>query len=425
MFTQHKWYRPRHYLHFDPPIGFKRAQRIVTSPKKVARHSFYPLITYHVTSKKLKTDKSTGILEKKTKNRPIAYASHLDSHIYSYYASKISALYEKALIEKGIGDAVLAFRSLGKSNVEFAAIAFDEIRKRGNCSAVALDISGFFDNLDHELLKKAWASIINVTILPSDHYAVFKSLTKFSSVNKELLYDKLGISLNNPKKDGRKKLCDPEAFRREIRGNGLIDNNKNAYGIPQGSPISALLSNIYMIDFDVEARKETEKVGGIYFRYCDDMLFIVPTQYKNKVAGFARKKIKELRIDINPNKTELRDFWKVRGVVSCNKPLQYLGFTYDGQQILIRSTALARYSEKMKRGVRFAKATMRKRNRSRIQRGESPKQLYRQEIYKRYSHLGKRNFIRYGLRAADVMNSNAIKKQLKPLWARLINEIET
>ncbi len=425
MATKHTWYRPRHYLHFDPPVGYKRARRIVTSPKKVARHSFYPFITYYVTSKKIKHDKSTGILKKKTKNRPIAYASHLDSHIYSYYASKLSELYENALLEKGIGDSVLAFRRLDKSNVEFAAAAFDEIRKQGDCSAVALDISGFFDNLDHEILKKSWTSLINEPILPSDHYAVFKSLTKFSSVNKELLYTKLGVSLNNPKKDGRKKLCDPVVFRKEIRSNGLVETNKNTYGIPQGSPISALLSNIYMIKFDVAARKETEKVGGIYFRYCDDMLFIVPTKHRNRVVGFARKIIKELRIDINPDKTELRDFREVNGVLSCDKPIQYLGFTYDGQQILIRSTALARYSEKMKRGVRFAKATMRKRNRARIQRGENPKQLYRQEIYNRYSHLGKRNFIRYGIRAADIMKSKAIRKQLKPLWARLIKEIET
>ena len=425
MAPKQTWYRPRHYLHFDPPLGYKRAQRIVTSPKKVARHSFYPLITYHVTSKKLKHDKSTDVLKKKIKNRPIAYASHLDSHIYSYYASKLSVLYEQALQEKGICNSVLAFRSLGKSNVDFAATAFNEIRKLGNCSAVALDVSGFFDNLDHEILKKSWASLINEPILPNDHYAVFKSLTRFSSVNKELLYTKLGISLNNPKKDGRKKLCDPEVFRKEIRCNGLVETNNNDHGIPQGSPISALLSNIYMIEFDVAARKKIEDVGGIYFRYCDDMLFIVPTKYKKIVVDFATTKIKELRIDINPDKTELRDFQEINGEISGNKPLQYLGFTYDGQHILIRSTALARYSEKMKRGVRFAKATMRKRNRSRIQRGEKPKQLYRQEIYNRYSHLGKRNFIRYGIRAADIMNSKAIKKQIKPLWDRLINEIET
>lgn len=425
MARRQTWYRSRHYLHFDPPLGYKRAQKIVTSPKKVARHSFYPLITYHVTSKKLKHNKSTGVLEKKTKNRPIAYASHLDSHIYSYYAYNLSALYERVLEKNGISDSVLAFRSLGKSNIDFAATAFNEIRKRGNCSAVALDISGFFDNLDHEILKKAWISLLDEPKLPSDHYAVFKSLTKYSSVNKDLLYAKLGVSLNNPKKDGRKKLCDPEVFRDIIRGNGLIETNKKPYGIPQGTPISALLSNIYMIKFDIAARKETKKVGGVYFRYCDDMLFIVPTKHKNRVAGFARKIIKQLRIDINPDKTELRDFQEADGVISCNKPLQYLGFTYDGRHILIRSTALARYSEKMKRGVRFAKATMRKRNRARINRGESPKQLYRKEIYNRYSHLGKRNFIRYGIRAANIMNSKAIKKQLKPLWGRLIDEIET
>ena len=34
------------------------------------------------------------------------------------------------------------------------------------------------------------------------------------------------------------------------------------------------------------------------------------------------------------------------------------------------------------------------------------------------------NFLKYGYRAARVMGSKSIKKQLKPLWSRLHNEIE-
>jgi len=423
MKKKHAWYRPRYYLHFDPSVGFRRAQKIVTSPKKVAEHSFYPLIAYHVTSKKLKHESKTKQLIIKTKIRPIAYAAHLDSHIYSYYAWKLSAIYEDALNIKGISECVLAFRSLGKSNVDFAASAFDEIRKRGNCSVVALDISGFFDNLDHGILKRSWASLLNEKRLPADHFAVYKSLTKFSTVDKGRLYQTLGISPNNPK-NGRVRVCEPEKFRELVRNSGLVEKNKNNYGIPQGSPISALLSNIYMINFDIAMHDAVKDVGGKYFRYCDDMLFILPKLSKNKIAGIARENIKKLLIDINTDKTEIRDFIKKAGVIRSDKPLQYLGFTYDGQNILLRSASLARYSEKMKRGVSLAKSTMRKRNKLKISRGEMPKKLFRREIYKRYSHLGSRNFVRYGMRSAEIMNSVAIKRQLKPLWNRLITEIE-
>jgi len=417
------WYRKRRYIHFDPPIGCDKATTIVTDSKKVASHSFYPLISYHVTTKKLKRDEATGKLVPKIKQRPISYAAHVDSHIYSYYTCVLSDLYEKALLENNISECVLAFRSLGKSNIEFAFDAFNEIRSKKNCAAVALDISGFFDNLDHELLKRSWASVLEEDILPEDHYSIFKSLTHFSTVDKEKLYLALGISINNPKKD-RYRLCSSKEFREVVRKSGLITKHNIQKGIPQGTPISALLSNIYMIDFDIWANQEMKKVGGQYFRYCDDMLFIVPRNQKNRIAGEIREGIKKLRIDINPDKTEIRDFRLINGLITADKPLQYLGFTFDGQRILIRSAALARYSEKMKRGIKLAKSTMRKRNKLKSARGEEQRPLFRKQIYDRYSHLGKRNFIRYGLRSAEIMNSKAIKRQLKPLWDRLVHEIE-
>jgi RNA-directed DNA polymerase len=314
---------------------------------------------------------------------------------------------------------------LKKSNIEFAGDAFNEIKSRGNCSVVALDISGFFDNLDHQILKKAWASLLDESILPEDHFAIFKSLTKFSVVDKESLYEKLNISLNNPKAGKRTKLCEAIEFREIVRKQGLVKVNSKPHGIPQGSSISALLSNIYMLSFDISACEEMKRVGGKYYRYCDDMLFIVPVDYKDTIEKNARNNIKSLCIDINPDKTELRDFTLEKGLLRSDKPLQYLGFTYDGQHILIRSAALARYSEKMKRGVRLAKATMKKRNRLKISRGENPKPIYKSKLYKRYSHFGNRNFITYGLRAADILESKSIKKQLKPLWERLRKEIET
>jgi len=44
------------------------------------------------------------------------------------------------------------------------------------------------------------------------------------------------------------------------------------YGIPQGSALSALLSNIYLVDFDEYMFKLGQTIGFIYRRYCDDIL---------------------------------------------------------------------------------------------------------------------------------------------------------
>ena len=53
------WFRKRHYLHFDRPIGQSKATDIVTSPKAIAQHSFYPFLSYDVVSRKIFKKKGT------------------------------------------------------------------------------------------------------------------------------------------------------------------------------------------------------------------------------------------------------------------------------------------------------------------------------------------------------------------------------
>lgn len=420
------WYRKRNYLHFDRPISEKSAARIVKNPKTVATHSFYPFINYSIHSSKIYKDHDDRIAVK-DKVRPISYAAHVDSHIYSYYCHLLTPLYEEQLKKHGLHDSILAFRKLGKNNVQFAYKAFNDVKflaeRFNGCTAIGFDITGFFDNLDHELLKKSWQQLINKDQLPEDHYAVYKSLTKYSKVDRKSLYRSLNISEHNPK-NNRFRICSPQEFRSLVRPNGLIEKNTDKKGIPQGSPISAFLSNIYMLNFDKSMSEAVKAMGAIYYRYCDDMLFIVPTEYESSLAGFVRQKINDLKIDINPSKTEIRRFVIQPNRFYSDKPLQYLGFLYDGEKILIRSAALAKYSERMRRGIRLAKKTKIKRNRIKIFSGQKPTKLYKRKIYERYSHLGGRNFITYAHRAAKFMNSSAIKKQLKPLWGRLQEEIE-
>lgn len=421
--TNHPWFRSRGYLHFDRQVSFQTAKKIVTSPKKVSEHPFYPLINYTIDSKKIKKDKKTGIIEVSEKERPIAYSAHVDSHIYAYYGYLLSKNYERKLHTKGLNECVLAFRSLGKSNIEFANDAFNKIKDFGSCGVVALDLSKFFDELDHKVLKNQWADIISKKSLPADHFNVFKSLTRFSTIDKEELYKQLNISHNNPR-NGRNRVCQPLEFRNKVRKSGLIETNKLTKGIPQGSPISALLSNIYLISFDYKMNEYVKKFKGSYYRYCDDMLFIVPVDQRDKVTGFAQIEIKKLGLKINTKKTERRTFLFKKNILKSEKPLQYLGFLFDGENIYLRSSSLARYSERMKKAVKLAKATKRKRNLLRVKRGVKPKQLFKSKLYRKYSHLGKRNFITYGFRAANIMESKTIRKQLKPLWDKLQREMK-
>jgi len=58
---------------------------------------------------------------------------------------------------------------------------------------LALDISGFFDNLGHANLKKQWCSVLEKDVLPHDHYNLFKAVTRFSRVDKAACLSALTI----------------------------------------------------------------------------------------------------------------------------------------------------------------------------------------------------------------------------------------
>ena len=150
--SNNQWFRSRGYLHFDAPIKLSKASKIVSSPENVSKHAFLPLISYSIESFKVHPN-ADGKIVKKPKSRPVSYASHIDSHIYSYYAEKLSQPYERDLASLSLNDSVLAFRALSKSNIDFANDAFEKIKEHGNCTAIAMDISGFFDNLDHDILN--------------------------------------------------------------------------------------------------------------------------------------------------------------------------------------------------------------------------------------------------------------------------------
>ncbi|HDL6015845.1 TPA: group II intron reverse transcriptase domain-containing protein, partial [Mannheimia haemolytica] len=356
--------------------------------------------------------------------------------IFSYYAYLLNEKYENLLKNKYyiLDDSILAFRKLNKSNIDFARIAFDSIRSAQNCTVLGLDISKFFDHIDHKILKDMWCKVLGVPSLPEDHHSVFKAITKFVKVDRDTVFEFFNISLHNPRKNGKNRICSPREFReyRKLKKPDLFNDNpaffinKGQKGIPQGSPISALLSNIYMLEFDVLVKEKIMECKGSYFRYCDDILCIIPNEYEEFILDYITGEIKsKLKLEINKDKTEVVKFQycnRTKKIIN-EKKLQYLGFILHNNSISIRSSAFTRYSNKMKRGVSLAKQTQGKYNRIRIRRGVAIKGIYKRKLFSKYSHFGKSNFISYGKRAYSSMDSKVIKNQLKPLWYRLKKEI--
>ena len=90
--------RQKNYLHFDYPMQPQKIFDYVTDPKNVEKHAFYPFMHFELTSRKIKKDRTKiikikgkkdryAIVKCEPKIRPIKYSSHLDGHIYAYYAN--------------------------------------------------------------------------------------------------------------------------------------------------------------------------------------------------------------------------------------------------------------------------------------------------------------------------------------------------
>lgn len=410
--------RRKKYLHFDNSIDSLKIFNYVTNPTKIQSHAFFPFIHFDVKINKIRKSNDKKNIETILKIRPIKYASHIDSHIYSYYSHLLSEHYEKLISEENIHDSILAFRKLQGSpnNIHFAKNVFDEIKNQSTCAVICLDVKSFFDELDHSLLKTAWKKTLKVNELPKDHYQVFKSITKYSYVYRDEILSQLGLN-KNLKLDGMKRLCTSKDFRVKIRNKGLINVNSEQKGIPQGSPISALLSNIYMIDFDKFTSNLLNEIDGKYYRYCDDILIICPIKEYRSVLLKVIKRIKRLKLEIQESKTKISIFNE--GVIQGNNQLQYLGFTFDGKQILLRHSGLAQYSHKSTKAIRMSYRKLVRINSSRLQRNKPNLTFNKKHIYRRFSYIGKRNYISYALRASKIMEESAIKKQIKPHWKRI------
>jgi hypothetical protein len=394
--------KKRRYIHFDLPLSKKACEILVSDPAAVSRHAFYPFLRHDLVRPRIKR-LGAGKLRKTIKIREIRYASHADAAIYSYYNFLLAGHYEKALLAANVDDVSIAFRALSRSNVDFAKEAFDWIDRHKPCIALGFDVQDFFGSLDHAILKNRWTALLASSHLPGDHYAVYRSLTKHASI--ELIAARKQLGISRQELGRRKRICNAEDFRK-LRDAGFVSVNRGNKGIPQGSPISALLSNVYMLPFDIRMKQEIAARGGFYRRYCDDILVVVAEPLADEVKSLVAEQLILLKLTMQPSKTLECKF----GAALADKPLQYLGLIYDGESILLRSSGVARYYKKMRDGVKLHRC-------AKTLDGSTPilqqrrKYLIRQ--YTEYAPKDQRNYFSYVNMAVKTTASKAIRRQLR------------
>lgn len=388
----------RRYAHFDDPLPQAVLDTFAIDGDDVARHSFLPLVGYQKLTRKM--DFSVFPPLPKNKERDIRYASHKDSAIYSVYAQALSATYEATISTRGVGDCILAYRGGIGYNVPFAKSLINEVRSRGHCIVVCLDVSGFFDSLQHKHLKRMLSNVLGVPRLPADWYKIFERLTCYEYALREDIEKKLG----KPKK---LRICDITTFRKVVRP--LLKSNPNDFGIPQGTPLSGLLANIYMFDFDCAANSTLKAVGGSYRRYSDDIAIVIPAGKDDaEIIDWIETQLKSIGLMINTSKTCRTEFIpSPTGQSYIGDELQYLGFTYDGKSIRIRPASIKNFYGKMKGNIR-------RYVRSAAARKIPLSTLRKRVLIGRFTHWGdSRNFVQYAYRASRELGSPEIKRQMR------------
>lgn len=500
------WFKLKRYPHIDNPLLAKDRhvwiEPYIKNPLRIAAHNFYPFIHKKSKVRKFRKDycEICGKLlftfsdgKKIVRNAPdpkereLYYAGHLDALVYSYYAELLSNEYEKKITQFNLTDVVTAYRKIpvcidskkNKCNIDFAVDIFNSINEypTDNFVAIAFDIKGFFDNLNHKLLRDKWRAVLELTDqpLPDDHFNVYRNITRFTYIdlvdifnlfqnqifvkstehNKPVITRKRVSKIKYLKKAGATSFCSKNEYLANRKNlvkkvkyvkNGLGNNVIKDFGIPQGSPISAVLANIYMLDFDHEINKYLQNMGGVYRRYSDDMVVVCPLDKKDDVINEFSAQILNSCLTIQHKKTQIFHFERNGRNLKCgqefpeginyNKNFIYLGLEYDGKDVKIKSASISGYYRKMKRTIKrgryFSNKPLEKYTgelfKSRLLKRFSYKGADRRNKYiwspsKKYfeisQHFDWGNFISYAKKAQKIKFPNKIKSQTKRHWSKL------
>ena len=187
---------------------------------------------------------------------------------------------------------------------------------------------GFRPNRNGQQAVKQVQSIIKT----GRRFTVDVDLSKFfDRVNHDLLMTLLGYKVKD------KRLL--KLIKRYLRA-GVIDNQlyvESREGVPQGGPLSPLLSNIMLDPLD----KELEKRGHQFARYADDFTILVKTPRSGKrvLSSISRFLCHRLKLVVNTTKSH---------VVKTSES-KFLGFTFKRGRIQWHPKTLLKFKQQVRR----------------------------------------------------------------------------
>jgi len=198
------------------------------------------------------------------------------------------------LFEPGFSASSFGFRP-GRSAHQ-AVKQIQSYIKRGYKVAVDLDLTKFFDRVNHDALMARVARKVR-------DKALLRLIGKY------------------------------------LRAGVLVGQSlqPTAEGVPQGSPLSPLLSNVMLDDLD----KELERRDHRFARYCDDFLIVV----KSQRAG-ERVKASVTRFLQQHRKLEINE---AKSTVGPTNQCRFLGFTFQGSRLYWSPEAFQAFRHRLRK----------------------------------------------------------------------------
>jgi len=163
-------------------------------------------------------------------------------------------------------------------------------------------------------------------------YAVDIDLAKFfDTVNHDILMNRVSRRVSDK---GILSL-----IGRYLRAGVVVNErlNQTSKGVPQGGPLSPLLSNILLDDLD----KELEKRGHRFARYADDLIVLVKSRRAGErvMASISVFLEKKLKVKVNRDKSH---------VVKADES-SFLGFTFTRKRLTVSEKAFTRFKSELRR----------------------------------------------------------------------------